>query len=128
MAFSLILIPIIFNFTDIANEQNIRNLISTMVNYVVSSLLFTALLMNVLATYSIRGQGTSSVSWFLIMAIISKLIASLYHLIGEASDTTQLVWMSDRILESWVPLALIFALAYHDSLRNKNPNLVRFTA
>ena len=114
MAFSLILIPIIFNFTDIANEENIRDLISTMVNYVVSSLLFTALLMNVLATYSIRGQGTSSVSaWFLIMAIISKLIASLYHLIGEASDTTQLVWMSDRILESWVPLALIFALAYH---------------
>ena len=114
MAFSLILIPIIFNFTDIANEENIRNLISTMVNYVVSSLLFTALLMNVLATYSIRGQGTSSVSaWFLIMAIISKLIASLYHLIGEASDTTQLVWMADRILESWVPLALIFALAYH---------------
>ena len=114
MAFSLILIPIIFNFTDIADEENIRDLISTMVNYVVSSLLFAALLMNVLATYSIRGQGTSSVSaWFLIMAIISKLIASLYHLIGEASDTTQLVWMSDRILESWVPLALIFALAYH---------------
>ena len=114
MAFSLILIPIIFNFTDIADEENIRDLISTMVNYVVSSLLFAALLMNVLATYSIRGEGTSSVSaWFLIMAIISKLIASIYHLIGEASDTTQLVWMSDRILESWVPLALIFALAYH---------------
>ena len=114
MAFSLILIPIIFNFTDIADEENIRDLISTMVNYVVSSLLFAALLMNVLATYSIRGEGTSSVSaWFLIMAIVSKLIASIYHLIGEASDTTQLVWMSDRILESWVPLALIFALAYH---------------
>ena len=114
MAFSLILIPIIFNFTDIADEENIRDLISTMVNYVVSSLLFAALLMNVLATYSIRGEGTSSVSaWFLIMAIVSKLIASIYHLIGEASDTTQLVWTSDRILESWVPLALIFALAYH---------------
>ena len=114
MAFSLILIPIIFNFTDIADEENIRDLISTMVNYVVSGLLFAALLMNVLATYSIRGEGTSSVSaWFLIMAIVSKLIASIYHLIGEASDTTQLVWMSDRILESWVPLALIFALAYH---------------
>ena len=114
MAFSLILIPIIFNFTDIADEENIRDLISTMVNYVVSSLLFAALLMNVLATYSTRGEGTSSVSaWFLIMAIVSKLIASIYHLIGEASDTTQLVWMSDRILESWVPLALIFALAYH---------------
>ena len=73
MAFSLILIPIIFNFTDIADEENIRDLISTMVNYVVSSLLFAALLMNVLATYSIRGEGTSSVSaWFLIMAIVSE--------------------------------------------------------
>lgn len=114
MAFSLILIPIIFNFTDIADEENIRDLMSTMVNYVVSSLLFAALLMNILATYSNRDQGTSSVSaWFLIMAIVSKLIASLYYLIGELSDSTQLVWMSDRIIQSWVPLALIFALAYH---------------
>ncbi len=112
--FSLILIPIIFRFVDISNEQSIRDLISLLVNYVVSSLLFTALLMNVLATYSMREKDTFSVSaWFLIMALVAKLVASMYHVIGEVTDNTQLVWMSDRVLNGWIPLALIFALGYH---------------
>jgi hypothetical protein len=114
LSFNLILIPIIFNFADIADAETIRDLISLMVNYVVSSLLFTALLMNVLATYSQRDDGSTSVTaWFLIMAIVSKLIASMYYVIGEATDSTQMVWMSERVLEGWVPLALMFALAYH---------------
>ena len=54
MAFSLILIPIIFRFVDITDEQSVRDLITLMTTYVVSSLLFTALLMNVLATYSTK--------------------------------------------------------------------------
>ena len=114
LAFNLILIPIIFRFADIADEQTIRDLISLMVNYVASSLFFTALLINVLATYSQRDEGTTSVTaWFLIMAIVAKLIASMYYVIGEVTDTTQMVWMSERVIEGWVPLILIFALAYH---------------
>ena len=114
LSFNLILIPIIFNFADIADAAAIRDLISLMVNYVVSSLLFTALLMNVLATYSQRDDGSTSVTaWFLIMAIAAKLIASMYFVIGEATDNTQMSWMSERVLESWFPLALMFALAYH---------------
>ena len=114
MAFSLILIPIIFNFVDITDEQNVRDLITLMTTYVVSSLLFAALLMNVLATYSTRGEGTSSITaWFLIMAVVAKLVANMYHLIGEATDSTQMVWLSERVLDGWVPLALMFALAYH---------------
>ena len=114
MAFSLILIPIIFRFVDIADEKSIRDLITLITTYVVSSLLFGALLMNVLATYSTRGEGTSSVTaWFLIMAIVSRLVGSLYHVLGEATDNTQMVWLSERVLDAWVPLALIFALAYH---------------
>lgn len=114
LSFNLILIPIIFNFADIADAAAIRDLISLMVNYVVSSLLFTALLMNVLATYSQRDDGSTSVTaWFLIMAIVAKLIASMYFVIGEATDNTQMSWMSERVLESWFPLALMFALAYH---------------
>ena len=85
-----------------------------MTTYVVSSLLFIALLMNVLATYSTRGEGTSSVTaWFLIMAIVARLIGSLYHVLGEVTDNTQMVWLSERVLDGWVPLALMFALAYH---------------
>ena len=114
LSFNLILIPIIFRFADIADEQNIRDLISLMVNYVASSLFFTALLINVLATYSQRDEGTTSVTaWFLIMAIIAKLIASMYYVIGEAAGITQMAWMSERIIEGWVPLILMFALAYH---------------
>ena len=70
--------------------------------------------MNVLATYSTRAEGTTSITaWFLIMAIVAKLIGSLYHVFGEATDNTQMVWLSERVLDGWVPLALIFALAYH---------------
>ena len=114
MSFSLILIPIIFRFVDLTDEQSIRDLITLMTTYVVSSLLFIALLMNVLATYSTRGKGTSSVTaWFLIMAIVARLIGSLYHVLGEVTDNTQMVWLSERVLDGWVPLALMFALAYH---------------
>ena len=114
MAFSLILIPIIFRFVDITDEQSIRDLITLMTTYVVSSLLFAALLMNVLATYSTRGEGTYSITaWFLIMAIVARLVGSMYHLIGEATDNSQMVWLSERVLDGWVPLALMFALAYH---------------
>ena len=114
MSFSLILIPIIFRFVDLTDEQSIRDLITMMTTYVVSSLLFIALLMNVLATYSTRGEGTSSVTaWFLIMAIVARLIGSLYHVLGEVTDNTQMVWLSERVLDGWVPLALMFALAYH---------------
>ena len=114
MVFSLILIPIIFRFVDITDEQSIRDLITLMTTYVVSSLLFAALLMNVLATYSTRGEGTYSITaWFLIMAIVARLVGSMYHLIGEATDNSQMVWLSERVLDGWVPLALMFALAYH---------------
>ena len=114
MVLSLILIPIIFRFVDITDEQSVRDFITLMTTYVVSSLLFTALLMNVLATYSTRGEGTSSVTaWFLIMAIVARLVGSLYHVIGEATDNSQMVWLSERVLDGWVPLALMFALAYH---------------
>ena len=114
MSFSLILIPIIFRFIELTDEQSIRDLITLMTTYVVSSLLFIALLMNVLATYSTRGEGTSSVTaWFLIMAIVARLIGSLYHVLGEVTDNTQMVWLSERVLDGWVPLALMFALAYH---------------
>ena len=114
MSFSLILIPIIFRFIELTDEQSIRDLITLMTTYVLSSLLFIALLMNVLATYSTRGEGTSSVTaWFLIMAIVARLIGSLYHVLGEVTDNTQMVWLSERVLDGWVPLALMFALAYH---------------
>jgi Ca2+-binding EF-hand superfamily protein len=111
---NLILIPIIFSFVDITDEASRLDFVSMIINYGVTSMLFTAVLINVLATYSMRKEGTSSVSaWFLIMALTAKLVASSLYLLGEFLDSTQTVWMAEQILNGWVPLALIFAVAYH---------------
>jgi len=111
---NLILIPIIFSFVDISDEAAKLDLVSMLINYGVTTMLFTAVLINVLATYSMRKEGTTSVSaWFLIMALAAKLVASTLYLLGEFLDSTQTVWMAEQILDGWVPLALIFAVAYH---------------
>lgn len=111
---NLILIPIIFSFVDITDEASRLDFVSLIINYGVTSMLFTAVLINVLATYSMRKDGTSSVSaWFFIMALTAKLIASTFYLMGEFLESTQTVWMAEQILNGWVPLALIFAVAYH---------------
>lgn len=114
LSLNLILIPIIFSFVDITDEASRLDFVSLIIDYGVTSMLFTAVLINVLATYSMRKEGTSSVSaWFLIMALTSKLVASTFYLLGEFLDSTQTVWMAEQILNGWVPLALIFAVAYH---------------
>lgn len=111
---NLILIPIIFSFVDITDEANRLDFISMIINYGVTTMLFTAVLINTLATYSMRKDGTSSVSaWFFIMALVAKLVASTFYLMGEFLDSTQTVWMAEQILNGWVPLALMFAVAYH---------------
>ncbi len=111
---NLILIPIIFSFVDITDEATRLDFISMIINYGVTTMLFTAVLINTLATYSMRKDGTSSVSaWFFIMALVAKLVASTFYLMGEFLDSTQTVWMAEQILNGWVPLALMFAVAYH---------------
>ncbi len=112
--FILILLPIVFAFITVSDEDGKLDFISMMINYGVSTMLFSALLINILATYSMRKEGTMSVSaWFLIMALMAKLVASTLYLAGEFLDSTQTVWMSEQILQGWVPLALMFAVAYH---------------
>ena len=114
MALSLILLPIIFSFITISDEAGKLNLISMLINHGVATMLFTAVLINVLTTYSMRRDGTSSVSaWFLIMALVTKLVASTFYLFGEFLDSTQTVWMAEQMLNGWVPLALMFSVAYH---------------
>ena len=111
---SLILIPIIFSFITVSDEAGKLEFISILVNYGVASMLFTAVLINVLSTYSMRREGTSSVSaWFFIMALVTKLVASTFFIFGEFLDSTQTVWMAEQMLNGWVPLALMFAVAYH---------------
>ena len=111
---SLILLPIVFSFITISDEAGKLALVSNLINYGIGSMLFTAVLINVLSTYSMRKDGTSSVSaWFLIMALVTKLVASTFYLFGEFTGSTQTVWMSEQMLNGWVPLALMFSVAYH---------------
>ena len=111
---SLILLPIIFSFITISDEAGKLDLISMIVNYGIASMLFTAVLINVLSTYSMRREGTSSVSaWFFIMALVTNLVASTFYLFGEFAGSTQTVWMAEQMLNGWVPLALMFSVAYH---------------
>ena len=114
LSLNLILIPIIFSFVDITDEAARLDFVSMIIDYGVTTMLFTAVLINTLATYSMRKEGTTSVSaWFFIMALVAKLVASTIFLLGEFLGSTQTVWMAEQILSGWVPLALIFAVAYH---------------
>jgi len=45
--------------------------------------------------------------------LVAKVMAMLFAFFGELVDSTQTVWMAERVLTGWVPLALIFAVAYH---------------
>tara|TARA_B100001778_G_scaffold333562_2_gene342411 strand:- start:722 stop:2923 length:2202 start_codon:yes stop_codon:yes gene_type:complete len=111
---SLILLPIVFSFITVSDEAGKLDLVSMVINYGIASMLFTAVLINVLSTYSMRRDGTSSVSaWFFIMALMTKLVASTFYLFGEFAGSTQTVWMAEQMLNGWVPLALMFSVAYH---------------
>ena len=81
LSLNLILIPIIFSFVDITDEAARLDFVSMIIDYGVTTMLFTAVLINVLATYSMRKEGTTSVSaWFFIMALVAKLVASTIFL------------------------------------------------
>ena len=79
-----------------------------MTTYVVSSLLFIVV-MNVLATYSTEAGHFICHSLVAIMAIVARLIGSLYHVLGEVTDNTQMVWLSEQFSTDGL-LALMFAL------------------
>ena len=109
-----LLLPAILSFLDVANEASVLENLQHLSMYVAGSLLHIALLINVFITIGDREHDDiSPTTWFLVLALVAKIMAMLLIFFGGLLDSTQTVWMAERVFTGWVPLALIFAVAYH---------------
>ena len=109
-----LLLPAILSFLDVANEASVLESLQNLSMYVAGSLLHIALLINVFITIGDREHDDiSPTTWFLVLALVAKIMAMLLIFFGGLLDSTQTVWMAERVFTGWVPLALIFAVAYH---------------
>ena len=110
----VLLLPAIFSFITIGNEASVLETLQNISMLVVGAMLHFALLINVFITLGDREHNDiSPTTWFLVLALVAKIMAMLFVFFGELVDSTQTVWMAERVLTGWVPLALIFAVAYH---------------
>lgn len=110
----VLLLPAIFSFITLENEANILETLQNISLLLVSSMLHIALLINVLITIGEREHDDlSPTTWFLVLALVAKILGMLFIFFGELAGSTQTVWMAERVVTGWVPLALIFAAAYH---------------
>ena len=109
-----LLLPAILSFLDVANEASVLESLQNLSMYVAGSLLHIALLINVFITIGDREHDDiSPTTWFLVLALVAKIMAMLLIFFGGLLESTQTVWMAERVFTGWVPLALIFAVAYH---------------
>tara|TARA_B110000444_G_scaffold191690_1_gene181462 strand:- start:2333 stop:4300 length:1968 start_codon:yes stop_codon:yes gene_type:complete len=109
-----LLLPAIFSLIDIANEASVLENIQRLSMYLAGSLLHIALLINVFITIGDREHDDlSPTTWFLVLALVAKIMAMLLIFFGGLIESTQTVWMAERVFTGWVPLALIFAVAHH---------------
>ena len=107
-------LPAILSFATLDNEAALIENITNVSSLVVGSLLHAAILINVLITVANRASDNiAPTTWFLVLALVAKIFAGLMAFFGELADSTQTVWMAEHVLTGWVPLALIFGLAYH---------------
>jgi hypothetical protein len=109
-----LLLPALLSFVTLDNEAALIETITDVSSLVVGSLLHAAILINVLITIANRTSDTiTPTTWFLTLALVAKIVAGFMAFLGELGDSTQTVWMAEHVLTGWVPLALIFGLAYH---------------
>ena len=107
-------LPALLSFVSLDNEAGIIEGVTNVSSLVVGSLLHVAILINVLITVANReSDDLSPTTWFLVLALVAKISAGLIAFFGELAGSTQTVWMAEHVLTGWVPLALIFGLAYH---------------
>ena len=109
-----LILPAILSFVTLDNEAALIENITNVSSLVVGSLLHAAILINVLITVANRASDNiAPTTWFLVLALVAKIFAGLIAFFGELASSTQTVWMAEHVLTGWVPLALIFGLAYH---------------
>ena len=111
---AVLLLPAVFSFLTIENEAAILETLQNISMLLLSAMLHLALLINIFITLGDREHDDiSPTTWFLVLALVAKITSMLFIFFGEIVDASQMVWMAERVLNGWVPLALIFAVAYH---------------
>jgi len=107
-------LPVLLSFVNLNNEAGLIETVTNVSSLVLGGLLHAAILINILITIANRSSDNlSPTTWFLVLALVAKILAGFLAFIGELADSTQTVWMAEHVLTGWVPLALIFGLAYH---------------
>lgn len=111
---AVLLLPAVFSFINVDNGTEVLETIRNISMLLVGAMLHLALLINVFITLGEREHDDiSPTTWFLVLALVSKIVSMLFAFFGDLADSTQTVWLAERVLNGWVPLALIFAAAYH---------------
>ena len=103
------ILGLVFDLT-VANEALIQDLFM----HALRSFIIIAVMINVLLTVAQRkGDIISASNWFMFMALASFIFGSQFRFFGELADSTQTVWLGERMSQSWTIIALIFSVAYH---------------
>ena len=113
LTISSMLLPIILGLVvdlTTANEALIQDLFM----HALRAFIIIAVMINVLLTVAQRkGDVISASNWFMFMALASFIFGSQFRFFGELADSTQTVWLGERMSQSWTLISLIFAVAYH---------------
>ena len=113
LTISSMLLPTILGLLIDLTEAN-EALIQDLFMHALRSFIIIAVMINVLLTVAQRkGEVVSASNWFLFMALASFIFGSQFRFFGELADSTQTVWLGERMSQSWTLIALIFAVAYH---------------
>ena len=108
------LLPFIFGFLDIDTETGVVATVLYSLETLAVGLLLVPVFINILITAANRGEQELQTSvWFLIMGVAAFILSMVYMFFGELADSTQTVWLAERVAHGWVPLALMFSVGYH---------------
>lgn len=76
--------------------------------------LLIPVLINLLSTIGqSNGETLLTGSWFIIMAVTVKIFGLLFIFFGELADSTQTVWLGERVANGWAILALLLGMGYY---------------
>jgi cbb3-type cytochrome oxidase subunit 1 len=135
--FNLIILPLLLNFELLGDKDHLHRLFFPAAIQIAMAMILGALLFNLLFALGERTPSTSlsASTWFILLAFSSAIWAfiirgSFLALFGKAvqlslivdissyqqlisGDASSVVWMADRIVTGWFPLAMMLAVAYH---------------
>lgn len=108
-----LLLPTILGLLANLSAEN-ETLLQDLFMHSLRAFIIIAVMINVLLTVAQRkGETIQASNWFVFMALASFIFGSQFRFFGELADSTQVVWLGERMTQSWVMISLFFAVAYH---------------